>query len=179
MRSIHYRGIGLAIAASLGFMCIAWGQSPPAEDQPDQAHGRAHGRMDQQSGPQMGQHMVERMIWELELSPEQEATIRELIEREGPRLRDLHSTMRDSRRAVMDLDTTDPAYAQTLAEASETAGRTLTEIMQTHGQLRVEVQALLTAEQRELARDLRQRAHERMVAQMGRHFDRPPAAFIF
>lgn len=173
MNNIHYRGIGLAVAASLGFMCLAWAQSPAAEDHQHHAHGPAQGHADQQPGPRMGRHMIERMIWELDLSPEQEATIRELLDREEPRLRDLHSTMRDSRRAVMDLDTTDPAYAQTLAEASETAGRTLTEIMQLHGQLRVEIQALLTPEQRQLARELRQRAHEHKQIRMGQRLERP------
>lgn len=177
--TINHRGIGLGVAACLGFICLAWGQSPAAGELQHKPSGHMHPHISQHPAHYPGEHMIEGMLAELDLSPEQESSIRDLMERDKARLRDLHATMRDSRRSVMALETTDPVYSQTLAEASETAGRALTEIMQVHGQLRAEIQALLTSEQRELARELRQRMHERMQARMARPLERPPAAFIF
>ena len=63
--------------------------------------------------------------------------------------------MRANRMTLMDTPSDDPVYDTVVQRVAESNGRIAAQLIRHHAQLRAEVQAVMTADQRERARALR------------------------
>ena len=104
----------------------------------------------------------DRMARRLGLGPEQQASIRALVERARPVSRALRDEMRGNRLELMATPTDGPDYDDVVQRIAESNGRLTSELIRHHAQLRAEVQALMTPEQREQARAIKSELRSRM-----------------
>lgn len=99
----------------------------------------------------MGIYLAER----LDLSDEQRADIRGLIERARPSLRELGDARRANFRTLRDTATDDPAYDEVVERVAQDIGRIETAMIRERSRLRAEMAALLTPDQRARAAELK------------------------
>lgn len=109
-----------------------------------------------------------RMARQIGLGPEQQASIRALVERARPASRALREEIRDNRLELMATPTDGPDYDAVVQRVAESNGRLTSELIRHHAQLRAEVQALMTPEQREQARTITQERRSRMEQRIER-----------
>jgi Spy/CpxP family protein refolding chaperone len=165
------RRIRLAALALLGATLAVVGAPAPAgaQDVGDRpAFARAdgwhvHGR-DGRGEFGMGMYLAQR----LDLSDEQRAGIRGLIEQARPRLHQLRDARRANFRTLRDMAADDPVYDEVVERVARDNGRIEAAMIRERSRVRAEVAALLTPEQRTRAaelkaaqRDRMQRRHER------------------
>ena len=108
-----------------------------------------------------------RMVRALELTPEQEQTVRQIMADAQPRFKALREGARETRQALMTTTPDDPNFAATVAEASQASAANATELVTLMSDVRVQVYALLTDEQKAKAGELMA-----SVAERGRRFQR-------
>jgi Spy/CpxP family protein refolding chaperone len=105
--------------------------------------------------PPMARHFMRAMADRLELSAEQRDAIRDLLERERPRMQALREEQVANRQRLLDTPIDDVAYDSVVQEVAEANGRLTAERIRGLGQLRAETYALLTPDQRARARVIR------------------------
>lgn len=105
--------------------------------------------------PPMARHFMHTMADRLQLSPEQRNAIRDLMERERPRMQALREEQFANRQRLMDTPTDAAAYDSVVQEVAEENGRLTAERIRRRGQLRAEIHGLLTPDQRARAREVR------------------------
>ncbi len=111
---------------------------------------------------------LQRMVRALELSPEQEQTIRGVMNEAKPRFKALRESVRENRKTLMASQPDDPNYAADVATASQAAAANAAELVTLASEVQVQVYSLLTDEQKAKAGELR----EKMGNRQGRRFKR-------
>lgn len=118
------------------------------------------------SAPPMARQFMRGMADDLGLTAEQRDAVRDLMERERPRMQALREEQFANRQRLMDASPDDVAYDSVVQEVAETNGRLTAERIRRGGQLRAEVHALLTPDQRVKAREVREQLRTRMEHRM-------------
>ena len=113
--------------------------------------------------PPIARHFMRAMADELELTAGQRGSIRSLMERELPRMQELREEQFANRQRLIDASPYDVDYDSVVQEVAEANGRLTAEGVRLRGQLRAEVHALLTPEQRLKAREVRETMRLRMA----------------
>jgi Spy/CpxP family protein refolding chaperone len=103
---------------------------------------------------QAGTGFAERMADRLNLSSDQIAALRAIEDRYRPGLRSAVDRLRDSRRALAQVDPTDAGKLRTFAD---TRGKAIADMTVMRVQMRAEVRGVLTEEQRERMKQMFQR----------------------
>lgn len=122
------------------------------------------------AAPGEGGRFVDAMAARLELTVEQQDAIRDLMVRSRPAIRELRDAQRANRRELMETPTDAADYDVVLQRVAETNGQLTTDMIRRHGQLRAEVHALLTPEQRERALAMKQALRERLEYHLEQRF---------
>ena len=97
---------------------------------------------------------VERLSRRLDLDETQQQNVTNVLEAAKPQLEALREQVRDTRKALRELDIEDPDYAAKLDNLAAVQGQLATERVVLMGRLRADVGAQLTAEQRAEMSDL-------------------------
>ncbi len=116
----------------------------------------------------LGGPRAELLFEALDLTPEQRAAAEGIMDSYQPRLKALRDAARDSRRTLMETSPDDAAYATVVAQASQAAANNASQLVLLGAELRRELHALLTPEQRDKALKLRAAARERFEARQER-----------
>jgi Spy/CpxP family protein refolding chaperone len=170
------------VAATTAMMlCTAAGTCAFAQDSDDQ-DGKRHGRG---AGHRMNHdefgdpaRMLEMMTRHLDLDDAQSQSIGNILEAAKPEIDALQERGRAARKAMHELDVSDPDYYNDLNNLSVEIGAVTSEATLLHGRLRADVFAQLTDEQRERAAEGRRGMHERFRHRGSRrwHSEEPDAA---
>jgi Spy/CpxP family protein refolding chaperone len=114
---------------------------------------------------------LQRMARALELSPEQEQTIRGVMAEAKPRFQALRKNARETRKTLMAANPDDPNYAADVAAASHVSSGNAAELVTLAAGVKVQVYALLTDEQKAKASELMANMGERggRFKRRGRH----------
>lgn len=126
-------------------------------------------------GPGMRGHgdpgrIVEFMARKLELDDTQTQELRNVVEAARPQMEELREKSRNNREAIAALDVNDPDYGAKLQNLSEESGYLATQATQLFGQLRADISAELTDEQRlQLAEAMSQMREKGGRDRSGRH----------
>jgi Spy/CpxP family protein refolding chaperone len=115
-------------------------------------HGKGGGKGMRMHGgmmmPGMDTHMLMRMADELGLSPEQRQTIRGFFESAQPGFRKLHDQMRSNTRLMLNTQPDDPRYQSVVQQVSQSSAELAQQMVLQSSQLRTQVYAVLTPEQK-------------------------------
>lgn len=109
------------------------------------AEHRQHARGDRRNNPE---RMLARMQRILDLTELQTQNIENVILAAQPQIEALREASRSNRQALRALDNSSPDYAERLAEVADEKGRLTSRKTQIFGNLRADIEALLTDEQR-------------------------------
>lgn len=159
---------GLAVAADTDRCPMMSGDAAayecPMHDCPMQKHrGKHGGPMARGVGTMHGPGMLlGRLGDELELTDEQRAKIKTLLDETRPEMERLREEMRSTGRALAQLSPDDKAYDATVATASRRMGELTARMIQQRSALRARTHAVLTAEQKTRMAELRTKKMERM-----------------
>lgn len=118
-----------------------------------------HQRMDP------GMH-IEHLADRLDVSDEQRDALRRIADEQRPRMRSLHDRLRENHRALRDLDPAATDYAAGVESLAQQQGELAAEMVRARSDMRQAVHGVLTPEQREQARQLRE--HTRVIVHGGR-----------
>ncbi|MCH8071796.1 MAG: periplasmic heavy metal sensor [Proteobacteria bacterium] len=113
--------------------------------------------------------MLEMMTRHLELDDTRSQTIGNILEAAKPDIDALRERVQATRKAMRELDVSDPGYWDKLQTLSTDIGALTSETALLHGRLRADVFAELTPEQRERAAEGRSRMGDRFRHGGGRH----------
>lgn len=113
--------------------------------------------------------MLDMMIRHLELDDTQTRTIGNILEAAKPEIDALRERVQATRKALYELDVSDPGYGADLQNLSTDIGALSAEAALVQGMLRADVFAELTPEQRERAAEGRSRMRDRFRHGGGRH----------
>ena len=173
-----YAMAAVSVAALLAASAFAAGPErggPPHE-------GR-HGGMHMEGGPMMGgmgmhPRMLDRMADELHLTDAQRQSVQGLFESARPAMQAHREQMRKSAELLRNVEPDSKEYQATVAQASRTAGELASRAVSDAAQLRAQVWAVLTPEQRVKAKEMREKMRERMSKRMSErtHEHRKPTA---
>lgn len=105
--------------------------------------------------------MVEFMARKLELDDTQTQSLRNIVEAARPEMEELRDKARTNREAIAGLDVNDPDYGAKLQNLSEENGYLATRATLLFGQLRVDINAELTDDQRVKLAEGMSRMHEK------------------
>ena len=106
-------------------------------------------------GGHRGGPRAELMYEALDLTVEQRQAIEDIRANYRPQLRALRAGGRDNRRALRETAPDDPNYATVVAEASQAAAEQASQLVLITAEMRREIHALLTPEQRAKSQELR------------------------
>ena len=102
-----------------------------------------------------------RLVHALELAPEQEQAIEEIVSAAKPRFQALRQNARATRQQLMEANPDDSTYSTDVAAASQASANHAAELVNLSAELKAQVYVLLTAEQKQRATELMQRMQER------------------
>ena len=127
---------------------------------------------------------IERMANSLDLTPQQQGKVTEIIATVRPEMRKLSQDVATESRRLRDLDPADAKYAAQSAESAKKIGELSGRLAQQSADLRAKVWQVLTPEQRAKAAAMREKMQQRMQEMRERMKDRReggerPRAFIF
>lgn len=163
-----------ALLAGLGTAQAQQAASPPGMPG---GMGQGMGRM---GGLEMlgetggAQAMLGRMGEQLGLSDAQKQQIRGILESARPEMQSVREQMRANRQRLEATKPDDPAYAAVVAEVSRAAGELASRTVSNGAQVRKQVWAVLTPEQRTKADALRAERQARMQERREQRAKRPP-----
>jgi len=111
-----------------------------------------------------GRHgnVVERMQSELQLSDEQTRQIRAIFKTSREESKKQRSEHRELRKSLMQLDPSSPDYMQQADQLARRQAEAVANKIRMRARTRQQIHAILTPEQREKARELRQQRMERL-----------------
>jgi len=109
---------------------------------------------------------MQRLAQQLNLTDEQQQKIRAIHEQDRDDFRKIGQQMRDNRKALYRLDTSDAGYEARVKKLARGQGELVERMIVLHSRERAEVRALLTPEQRETAQKLKQQRRDRMKDRM-------------
>jgi Spy/CpxP family protein refolding chaperone len=131
-----------------------------------QAIARDHGPGGHGGDP--GMRYMQHVLDELDLTPEQQATVKDIFESARPRLRALHQQMRDVRESLIDTNPDDPDYSTIVNQASQKSGELASDLVREMSQVRTQVHAVLTDEQKARLPEIRAEMQAKMQARRER-----------
>ena len=186
MKQKHYAALYLAaLASSTGF---AWAQSPAPIPPPPPGTEEMEVEVLEQDfefmGPRGGGHemridsweisprMLTRMADELQLSPAQQGQITEIMATQRPAVRKLREDLRAESRQLRDIGPQDRDFDTRSKAAAARIGSLSTEMVQQGADLRKQVWAVLTPEQRSKLQARQQQMRDRMQHRRERMHDR-------
>ena len=111
-----------------------------------------------------GRHGIMRALSQLELSEEQEAELREIMEEKRDDVRDRMRSKREARAALREAMSAEPFDAAQVQQLAEEQGRALTDMILDRAETTQRIRALLTPEQRAELADLRSKTPCRKTA---------------
>ena len=151
-------------ATTAAMMCTAAGTCAFAQES-DQPEGKPHMRG---TGHRMNHdefrdpaRMLKMMARHLDLDETQSQNIENILSAAKPEIDALRERAQATRKAMHELDVTDPAYGTELQNLSTQIGALTSEATLLHGRIRADVFAQLTDEQRERAAEGRRRMSDR------------------
>jgi len=127
-----------------------------------QALARDHGPG--RHGGDPGMRYMQHVLDELDLTPEQQATVKDIFASARPRLHALHEQMRDVRESLIDTNPDDPDYSTIVNQASQKSGELASDLVREMSQVRTEVHAVLTDEQKAKLPEIRAEMKAKMQA---------------
>jgi len=180
----HTRWKAAAVAALLAGLGTAQAQqapSPPATPG-GMPGGMRHGPggiggmagIDQPGGLGGAQMMLGRMGEQLGLSEAQKQQVRGILESARPEMQSVREQMRANQQRLEATKPDDPAYQSGVAEVSRAAGELASRTVSNGAQVRKQVWAVLTPEQRTKAEALRAEMQARMKERREQRGQRPP-----
>jgi Spy/CpxP family protein refolding chaperone len=95
------------------------------------------------------ERMAEHMTRHLDLDDSQAQSVRNITEAAAPEMAALRERTRQNHDQIRALDTSQPGYDSALTNLARVSGELATEATMLHGRLRAELNAALTAEQRQ------------------------------
>jgi hypothetical protein len=104
---------------------------------------------------------LERMSSQLELAPEQEQTIEEIISGAKPRFQALRDKARNTREQMMGANPDEPTYATDVAQASQASATHAAELVNLAAEVKAQVYGVLDADQKQRATELMSKMQER------------------
>ena len=129
-----------------------------ANADPDPPAGRCHAwHHAMKMHAPVGIGFAERMADRLNLSSDQTAALRAIEDKYRPGLRDAVDRLRDSRRALAQVD---PADAGNLRAIADARGKAVADMIVMRVQMRGEVHAVLTEQQRKRMQEMLHRGHD-------------------
>ncbi len=158
--------------ATAVMMCTAAGTYAFAQDsegQEGKRHMRGASHRMHHDGFGDPARMLEMMTRHLELDDTRSQTIGNILEAAKPDIDALRERVQATRKAMRELDVSDPGYWDKLQTLSTDIGALTSEAALLHGRLRADVFAELTPEQRERAAEGRGRMRDRFRHGGGRH----------
>ncbi len=102
-----------------------------------------------------------RIARQLDLAPEQEEAIQDIMSSAKPRFHALREKARTTRLALMGANPDDPGYATVIAEASQASASHAAALVNLAAEVKAQVYAVLTAEQKQRATEMMAEMHER------------------
>lgn len=116
-------------------------------------------------GSHSERHM-QRFSQQLNLSDEQQQKIRAIHDKDRESFQKIGQQMRDNRKTLFQLDTTAKDYDAKVKKLARQQGELVERMIVLHSHERADVNAVLTAEQREQAKKLMQQRRDRMKDRM-------------
>ena len=151
-------------ATTAAMMCTAAGTCAYAQES-DELEGKRHmrGPGHRMNHDEFGDpaRMLKMMTRHLDLDEPQSQNIENILTAAKPEIDALRERAQATRKAMHELDVSDPAYGTDLQNLSTQIGALTSEATLLHGRLRADVLAQLTVEQRERAAEGRRKMSER------------------
>jgi Spy/CpxP family protein refolding chaperone len=145
--------LGLALAGAVGM-------SATAADRADR--GPPDGGRDMVMPGMMGSHGMERFGQKLGLSAEQQASLKAIMDAARPEMDSIRADMKSNRETLRNADPGDPTYATTVANARNVAADVAGRMVTATSQVRANVWAVLTPEQRIKAKAMQAERSQQM-----------------
>jgi Spy/CpxP family protein refolding chaperone len=99
-----------------------------------------------------GWHHHEHLLSKLNLSPEQQASIKTIMTNAGPQMKSIHQEMRANSLKLRSTQPNDPNYANVVAEVTQANGSLHSQMISQQAEVRAQVfKVLTTAQQTQLA----------------------------
>lgn len=137
----------------------AFAQDSSGHDGKRHGHGAGHRMNHEEFGDPA--RMLEMMTRHLDLDDTQSQTISNILEAAKPQIDALRERGQAARKAMHELDVDDPDYGSKLQQLSTEIGAVASEATLLHGQLRADIFAELTPEQRAQAAEGREGMRDR------------------
>lgn len=112
-------------------------------------------------GPAM--FLTGKVMRELDMTPEQRDAVKNVMREASPRLHDVHEARRDVHEQLMNASPDSASYAQVVEKAAQEAAENAARATRLAGQLKSDIWALLTDEQKARAIELREERQQRMA----------------
>ena len=109
----------------------------------------------------------ERMATELNLSPEQQKAFKSIHLKAKSEMQKNRDAMKANRDALRQLDTSDKHYSRNVAKLADEQGKLVADSIKQRAKTRAETDALLTPEQRDKARQLKEERRDRKDSKWG------------
>jgi Spy/CpxP family protein refolding chaperone len=113
-------------------------------------------------GPDAGFGQMHHVLKELDLTPEQKQTVKGIFESARPQLSTLHEQMREVRDSLMDTSPDDANYQTVVNTASQKSAELASQLILETSQIRTQVHAVLTDEQKARLPEIRAKMKEHM-----------------
>lgn len=123
---------------------------------------RMHRGMHNEGGARKAMQNWDRMMDELDLTPQQRGKITEHRATYQPELRKLRQELQQARRALREINPGDAKYKTTVAETAKRVGELSAKMVTQSAELRSKVWSVLTAEQQKKMLERQQAMRERM-----------------
>lgn len=161
--------LGAAVLATVGLANAGSDQEPGESAQYGHGHGFGGGFMSMPGMMHPG--AIARIADELGLTPEQRQTIRGLFAAARPQMQALRDEFRANAEKLLATKPDDANYGNVVTEVSQASGELASRLVTEGSQLRAQVYAVLTAEQKaklpEVEAQMKERARERFERHHG------------
>ena len=115
------------------------------------------------------QQRYERMADRLDMSDQQRQQLKQIHRQARPQMLDMKDAMQDNREALRKLDPKSPQFDTQVAELAKQQGELVTQKIIQRQQLRASVFAILTPEQREVAKQMKRKHSGKCGKHAGKH----------
>ncbi len=115
------------------------------------------------------QQRYERMADRLDMNDEQRQQLKQIHRQARPQMLELKDAMQDNREALRKLDPQSPQFDTQVAELAKQQGELVTQKIIQRNQLRAKVFAILTPEQREMAKKMKRNHSGKRGKHDGKH----------
>jgi periplasmic protein CpxP/Spy len=166
----RYARIGLAVAllAALvgGTTWVSAAEDGPRHGQRGAARRERGGKLGEEGARKRGGHM-QALGKKLDLTDEQKAEIREILESHADEIKEAREAVAEKRQALRDLVHTDDVRARAIQRAADALGEAIGDAAVLRAEIRAEIRDVLTKEQQEQADELRTEVKERVGERRG------------